>query len=301
MKNTNFYITKTKPFNFMAAASSHGWILLAPNQWNPETKKVGRVEQTPEGQVVRLSLSASGPPDRPKIRIRVDHVTDINRNAKKAIKDSVCRMFRCDEDFREFYTHCLQAGGRWAAIAELGWGRLLRSPTLFEDFVKTICTTNIRWGGTKAMVRSLVNSLGEPFPGDPEQKTFPTPSALAAATINELEGARLGYRLSYIQGLARQGADGVLDLTRFEDPQFPSDEMKKQLLKIKGVGPYTAHTLMMLLGRYEHLAYDTVMRDFLSRKYGLGDKPTPADAHRIYAPWGKWKFLAYCYDLWSEG
>jgi 3-methyladenine DNA glycosylase/8-oxoguanine DNA glycosylase len=301
MNETTLYLSMPPPFDFQAAAYSHGWVLLAPNYWDHEVGMLSRIEQLHDRQVVQVKLNAAGKPDRPRIKIRVRHYDGINKNAKKALKDSVGRMFRQQENFNEFFALCNQEGGRWTQIAGQGWGRLLRSPTIFEDIVKTICTTNIQWAGTKSMVQNLVNTFGEPFPRDPDQRTFPKPAALAAASEAQLTTARLGYRGPYIRELASRVVDGSLDLSGLEDPLLPTEVLQKELLRIKGVGPYAAHTLLMLLGRYEHLAYDTVMRDFLSRKYNLGAKPTLADANRIYGHWGKWKFLAYWFDIWSEG
>src|SRR5881296_130475 len=39
-------------------------------------------------------------------------------------------------------------------------GRLLRSPSLFKDIVKMICTTNCSWSATQRMVQNLVQKLG---------------------------------------------------------------------------------------------------------------------------------------------
>ena len=54
-----------------------------------------------------------------------------------------------------------------AADPELAWvtsgaGRMIRSPTVFEEVVKTICTTNCTWSATIRMVSALVEHLGEP-------------------------------------------------------------------------------------------------------------------------------------------
>ena len=69
-------------------------------------------------------------------------------------------MFRLDEDLRRFYTLCRKRGAPWTQVTR-GLGRLLRSPNLFEDIVKTICTTNIQWSGTRRIVAGLVNEFGE--------------------------------------------------------------------------------------------------------------------------------------------
>ncbi|MEZ4614458.1 MAG: hypothetical protein R2867_02935 [Caldilineaceae bacterium] len=53
-----------------------------------------------------------------------------------------------------------------------GRGRLLRSPTLWEDVVKTIATTNVTWRNTVSMIHRLVDTLGAPFPIDPTKAPF---------------------------------------------------------------------------------------------------------------------------------
>src|SRR5438128_1725198 len=54
-------------------------------------------------------------------------------------------MFRLDEDLSPFYSVARE--DEQLAWAALGAGRMLRSPTVFEDVVKTICTTNTAWSG----------------------------------------------------------------------------------------------------------------------------------------------------------
>ena len=57
-----------------------------------------------------------------------------------------------------------------------GAGRMMRSPTVFEDVVKTICTTNCAWSATVRMVSALVEHLGEPASRRRRpRRAFPTP------------------------------------------------------------------------------------------------------------------------------
>jgi 3-methyladenine DNA glycosylase/8-oxoguanine DNA glycosylase len=206
-------------------------------------------------------------------------------------------MFRLDEDFAEFYVLCGARGVPWTRLIA-GWGRLLRSATVFEDVVKTICTTNTRWSGTKRMVSQLVAKLGEPYPDDPTMCAFPTPEAVARAKPRVFTQAiPLGYRGPYIQALARQVASGELDLETLRDPMLPTEALKRQLRAIKGVGPYAAHTLLMLLGRYEEVAIDSEMRVFVRQKYFQGKNPSDKEMQAIYEDWGKWRYLAYWFDL----
>ncbi len=287
------------PFDFRATAYSHGWVVLAPNSWDDETEIVERVLRLDSGTVVRVKVWATGTRDHPGVRMQVVHNEPLSRQDKAAIKAAIGRMLRIDETFESFYSLCRTKGEPWTRLTT-GAGRLLRSPTLFEDIVKTICTTNIQWGGTKSMVRYLVDAFGDPLPGEPQSRAFPTPEAIASAGIAELANARLGYRAPYIQTAAQQVVSGELDLPRLEDPDLPTDILRAELLAIKGVGNYAANTLLMLLGRYGYLAYDTAMRDFVARKYCSGRQPTEREALEFYADWGEWKYLAYWFDTWSE-
>jgi 3-methyladenine DNA glycosylase/8-oxoguanine DNA glycosylase len=296
---SNLLMRLPPPFDFRSTAYSHGWVMLAPNNWDNETETIERVLRLDSGIVLHLKIWATGTMANPGIRIQVTHQEALTRVEITAIKRALGRMLRTAENFDRFYAFCLEKGDPWSQLIS-GIGRLLRSPTLFEDIVKTICTTNIHWGGTKSMVGNLVASLGDPFPGDPNLRAFPTPQAIAAADPTLLTQARLGYRAPYIHTVAQQVVSGELDLSKFEDPELPTAVVREMLLAIKGVGNYAAHTLLMLLGRYEHLAFDTAMRDFVGRKYFSGRQPTEEEAFEIYHEWQDWKYLAYWFDIWSD-
>ena len=63
-----------------------------------------------------------------------------------AAEPVIRHMLRLDEDFSPFYlVAAADPALEWAAA---GAGRMLRSPTVFEDLVKTICTTNCTWSAT---------------------------------------------------------------------------------------------------------------------------------------------------------
>jgi 3-methyladenine DNA glycosylase/8-oxoguanine DNA glycosylase len=95
-------------------------------------------------------------------------------------------------------------------------------------------------------------------------------------------------------------ASGSLDIESLRGDDRSSEDLRKHLLTIKGVGNYVASTLLMLLGRYDYLGVDTVFREFVSRKYFNSSRPTDDEAQAIYDDWGRWKYLAYWYDIWSD-
>ena len=124
-------------------------------------------------------------------------------------------MLRLDDDLSAFYARAAEDPElAWAAA---GAGRMLRSPTVFEDLVKTICTTNCTWSATVRMVTALVERARNGRACG--RRTFPTPAAMAAAGDDFYAGvAKAGYRGAYLRSIAADVAEGRLDLEALADP-----------------------------------------------------------------------------------
>ena len=215
------------------------------------------------------------------------------------LKKRVAVMLRLDESLDSFYATL----DRVSVNGEFGWirqeraGRLLRSPDLFEDVVKMICTTNCAWSATERMVSNLVMRLGTRF--DEEHADFPTAEQLAKTSEEFLvQEIRTGYRSRYLLELAQRVASGELDFSRWFD--LHEDELYKQIVSIKGVGPYAAGNLMRLLGHYRHLALDSWCRPQYSKIYRNGRKVSDRTIARHYGKYGEWSGLVLWLDLTRE-
>lgn len=294
------------PYNFAASVRDHGWPSLAPNRWLPENNALQRVERLSNGRTVLLCIAASSTDEgeggenggdasvRVCVETRAAH--DLAEAERHEIQAMVRWMLKLDEDLAHFYARAREHPDIWRQVRS-GRGRLLRSPTLWEDVVKTIATTNVTWTNTCAMIERLVAQLGDPFPLDPTLRAFPTPEAVAAAdpALFSTE-IRMGYRNAYVQQLAREIATGDRDLEALKCADLSAAELKKELKSIKGVGDYAAHTLLMLLGHYGELAIDSELRSFVTARYFPEGEPTPKEMAAIYESWSDWKYLAYWFD-----
>jgi N-glycosylase/DNA lyase len=175
-----------------------------------------------------------------------------------AVMAQVRHVLSLDVDLTPFYA--VAADDRDLAWVLTGAGRMVRSPTVFEDVVKTICTTNTSWGGTTRMVNALVQHLGEKAPGAPPDspygRAFPIPAAMAAAPpsfYKKVAGA--GYRGPYLKALATSVTKGRVDLEALaasSHDDLPDDEVDARLQALPGVGPYAAAHIMLMLGRPAH-------------------------------------------------
>lgn len=217
----------------------------------------------------------------------------------EAILAAVRHVLRMDEDLSGFYARVVRDPAlSWAAT---GAGRMVRSQTVFEDVVKTICTTNCAWSATERMVRALVAHLGQQAPGASADgwkgRCFPTPAAMAEADERFYRDVvRAGYRSTYLMSLARSVAEGAVDLeawARATPEELRDDELERRLLALPGVGPYAAaHVLTMSFGRYSRLILDSWSRPTYAR---LVRRATVQDdvIRRRFARYGRFAGLAF--------
>jgi len=235
-----------EPVDFRRTLASHGVADLLPNRLDEE-------------QWTFATVLAIGGRARPVTlrQARPGHA-QVDGADKRALA-VVRHMLRLDEDLSRFYA--LVDGDPDLAWVTAGAGRMIRSPTVFEDVVKTVCTTNCAWSGTVRMVTALVEHLGI------EGRTFPSPEAMAEAPEDFYRDvARAGYRGPYLRAIARGVADGTLDLEALDGrSDVPDDEVAARLLALPGVGPYAAAHVMMLLGRYGRLILDSWTRPTYAR------------------------------------
>jgi len=216
-----------------------------------------------------------------------------------AIMAQVRHVLSLDLDLMPFYA--VAAEDPDLAWVLKGAGRMVRSPTVFEDVVKTICTTNTSWGGTTRMVNALVEHLGQKAPAAPPTgpygRAFPTPEAMAAAPdrfYKKVAGA--GYRGPYLKTLAKDVASGRVELeslARRSREELPDDEVAAQLLALPGVGPYAAAHIMLMLGRYDRLILDSWTRPTYGRLLGKKRPVSDRTIERRFKGYGRYAGLAF--------
>ena len=280
-------IVAPHPYDFVACIKGHGWVALEPFQ--PTDNGFRRVERLATGRVVLLTFRQAGAGDATSIRVEAS--ADLSPAEQGEVLAKARHILRLDEDFSEFYGLCRRIGGPQGLC--LGKGRLLRSPSLFEDACKVIATTNVTWRQTKAMVARTVALIGPAVDDAPALRAFPGPAeALAAGAAFFRDEVRLGYRTEAVIALAER-AD---ELEALRSAGLSSGELRQRLLTFRGIGPYAAATLAMLVGHYDFLPVDSEALAFTARKYFGGRTPRPADIEALYEPWGAWKYLGYWLD-----
>jgi N-glycosylase/DNA lyase len=291
-----------EPVDLCRTIASHGVADLPPNRIDEDAWTL-ELTLPLEGKAPRTVRVAQGHSGYARLEVlgRAPGKADLER-----LRSSVAHVLRLDEDLSPFYEAA-------ADDAELAWvtagaGRMIRSPTVFEEVVKTICTTNCAWSATVRMVSALVEHLGEP--GDsadgPFGRTFPTPEAMAKADLRFYKDVvRAGYRGPYLRSLAASVASGGLDLeslARASAEDLPDDELAARLLALPGVGPYAAAHIMILIGRYTPLILDSWTRPKYLRVSGAkrAKDTTIERRFRRYGPYAGLAFWLYLTRDWVD-
>ena len=281
-------IPTPRNFSFRRTVASHGWYQLPPFALDTEKWQLTRV----------IDLGAKPPATvfvtERKNHVRVTTSGTLTKADITIVLRDVRHILRLDDDLRDFYM-TTDGDPEFAWIGQQGAGRMLRSPTVFEDLVKMICTTNCSWALTLKMVNGLVNNLGRET--NDGRRSFPTAEVMASMPLKFfVDEVRAGYRASYLKELAERVAAGELKVEEWLKSDLATPQLIKEMKRVKGVGDYAAENLLKLLGRYDGLALDSWTRAKFYEIRNNGRKANDKKIARYYSRFDKWRGLA----LWCD-
>ncbi len=278
----NLRISLPPRFHFDTVVRSHGWYDLPPFAYDAV-----------RGELTTFLAGAA----RVRFRARQGGL-EVSAEAadRETLRRLARRIFSLDVDLSSLGP-AFEGEPALRRALERGGGRMLRAPTLFEDAVKILLTTNCSWQATRGMVERLIVETGEggSFP-EPEQVARLSPARLARKI-------RCGYRAEALSRFARRVASCRLDLSLWERVEIPAAGVRESILSEYGFGPYAAEGLLRILGRHEYFALDSWSRQKYRRLYPGPVRTTDGSIARRYSRFGGQRGLALWLDLtrdWHE-
>lgn len=282
-----FTIKTNGPFSLRLTVLSHGFCQIPPFQWNGKHEKLLMAVKAVGGRPFTVSIKQASE------GVEVSRPGGaLSKKNEETVRKTVTHCLRLSEDYSGFYKLCETEPLLKSAVSS-GAGRMLRSPSVYEDVVKSICGTNVAWKQAVKMIHAI-SQLGETSKGS-DINIFPEPEKIVDAGADWLKkNARVGYRAEYIVEFCKRVADGDLDLSQVYRGDLDGYELKELFLSIKGIGKATAHYLLMLHGEYSNIVIDSLTHAFM--KQITGKKMTDKQIERRYNRYGKWKALAAWYE-----
>ncbi|MBC8041941.1 MAG: hypothetical protein IAF08_00705 [Rhizobacter sp.] len=283
--HTQISITTPADFNFESTLNSHGWERLEPFSLNREDQVLTRIERLPS-QLARLEITHDD-----KINVTIHSETQLSKEDKAYVIEFITHCFSFHWDMSRCYAK-VAGDTTYKFIKEERLGRLLLARSMWENLVKTQFLTNTHARHTTAMAAKFC-TLGDPFG---EKHAFPTPEQVLAKSADELaKQTGTGYRAKYIRSLAEAIASGF-DPESLRNPAISYEDIYEKVKALHGFGSYSASYVLKLLGRFERISIDTVMRRYFKEITGQAHA-TDDDINAYYDRFGECKGLVAWWEV----
>ncbi len=131
---------------------------------------------------------------------------------------------------------------------EFGYGIHILNQDIFECLISFIISTQNQIPRIKKIVATLSEMYGKPCKiGDKKLYTFPTAEDMKGVKTQDLIPLKAGYRAEYIVDAVEKVLSGEVDLNSIKELSYA--DAKKELMKIKGVGPKVADCVLLFSGK----------------------------------------------------
>lgn len=163
-----------------------------------------------------------------------------------------------------------------------------------DGYFRTLVTSIVSQQISLAAAVSITRRLHGRFEGSP------VPEQLLGASVDQLRSVGLSNsKALYLRDLAAHVADGRLDLAHVAS--LPDEEVMRELIAVKGIGPWTAEMFLMFsLRRPDVFSYgDVGLVNAMAWLYRMRKPVSRKRLEGIVKRWAPYRTLAARY-LWAS-
>jgi DNA-3-methyladenine glycosylase II len=212
----------------------------------------------------------------------------------------VREWFDLDRDIHPFYSMAKEDPLLGPAVDSFYGLRIIGIPDLFEALCWGILGQQINLTFAYILKRRLVEKLGRSVVHDGiTYWVFPSPEDIAVLPVEELESLRMTKKKAeYLIGVAQLMVEGRLTKEELLNLRNHKDA-ERTLVKIRGIGPWTANYVLMRCLRYPSAfpIDDVGLHNAIKHQLGRDKKPTKDEIMKIAVNWTDWESYATFY-LW---
>jgi len=223
----------------------------------------------------------------------------IEKGEREKIATYILEWFDLDNDLTPFY-EMANADPLLKIPAQKFYGlRVIGIPDLFEALCWGVLGQQINLAFAYSLKRQFVESFGDSIEWNGKKYwVFPPYERIAQLTPTDLAAIKMTVKKSeYIIGIARLMASGDLSKEQLKKMNFK--EAEKSLIKIRGIGPWTANYVLMRCLRFQ-TAFpidDVGLINSIKTLRNMNQKPTKEEILALSIPWKNWESYATFY-LW---
>jgi DNA-3-methyladenine glycosylase II len=227
-----------------------------------------------------------------------------NPSPPKSIREAVAlyvqEWFDLGRDLRPFYDMAKSDELLRKAVESFYGLRNMGIPDLFEALCWGILGQQINLTYAYTLKRRLVESFGRCVEYEGEAYwIFPTPEDIAKLIVSDLEGLKMTVKkCEFLIGVAQLMAGGELSKEHLMNT-VNVKAAEKMLVKIRGIGPWTANYVLMRCLRFPSAfpIDDVGLHNAIKLLLGTEKKPSKEEILKLSAQWKGWESYATFY-LW---
>nr|WP_302474019.1 DNA-3-methyladenine glycosylase [Shouchella clausii] len=218
---------------------------------------------------------------------------------REKIVKYIHEWFDLDNDLTPFY-EMAKADPLLKMTVEKFYGlRVVGIPDLFEALCWGVLGQQINLAFAYSLKKQFVEGFGDSIEWNGKKYwVFPPYERIAQLTPTDLADIKMTVKKSeYIIGIAKLMASGELSKEKLIKMDFKDAE--KNLIQIRGVGPWTANYVLMRCLRFP-AAFpidDVGLHNVIKLLTGSETKPTKKEIKQYAASWTNWEAYATFY-LW---
>ena len=198
------------------------------------------------------------------------------------IEDICKNYFDLDRNYEEIKKTLSLVDDNMKESIKYGEGIRILNQDLWEMIISFIISANNNIPRIKGIIERMSAKYGQEikFRGT-SYYTFPTIDELSQASVKELKDLGLGFRDRYVYETTKKIKEGKINLENLK--QEPTNEVRKQLLTLTGVGPKVADCIMLFstLKRFDVFPVDVWVRRVMNDLYIHNEDETKVNKKQI--------------------
>lgn len=198
------------------------------------------------------------------------------------IEDICKNYFDLDRNYEEIKETLSLIDDNMKESIKYGEGIRILNQNLWEMIISFIISANNNIPRIKGIIERMSAKYGQEikFRGT-SYYTFPTIDELSQASVKDLKDLGLGFRDRYVYETTKKIKEGKINLENLK--QEPTNEVRKQLLTLTGVGPKVADCIMLFstLKRFDVFPVDVWVRRVMNDLYIHNEDETKVNKKQI--------------------
>ena len=276
----------TGPYNFDLALSR---LALDPLNAVDIEQRLVRVPLAFDDKKIIADVIATGTLEKPEFIVRAS-------DEKEKTLNRLTEIFQWDVELLRVHEHFQTTELKDLFNDHFGTPLVLEFDP-FSSLIKSIIHQQVNLKFAFTLTERFVKAFGEEVDG---VWFYPSPDKVARLRVEQLREFQFsGRKAEYVIGIGELTAPGQLDFEKMKS--MPDAEVSKELIKIRGVGPWTVENfLMFALGRPNLFPMgDIGIQNALKKYFELDDKPDLAQMEKYKEPWNPYLSYASLY-LWRS-